>query len=386
MKKKLLMAVSVIATVICLAALSLAGCKKVGGIPMLTDKSLADHDKAPEFSAYYAEQFNALIDDYNNGDVSATEAASVMWALGSYNHGQAKQVVFFQDKVGETVLKGKAGKLAYQQYHKERRKDDSTGYKGEKYHYTLKHVFDSELSSIYEEALESARVRLVINDPSAELDKYGLYRFEKNGNTVFSGQKLFGRDLMSTEWKKGSDFGKAEEIWPGSSVADNSLSWREVASRLADDIEKCSYIDKYNKDVLENRRILGNINIFADGVVKGATIEQQSNDAGQKYYKVKLTLDIDVANNDDASINMLGDDNSAKTIKWSKLEIDFEIWAGGFMKSYHISEAWTGTISQSIINVDGSANAENYVYYSYSDSDTSFAAEHEFLKKYIADN
>ncbi len=161
MKKKLLMAVSVIATVICLTALSLAGCKKVGGIPMLTDKSLADHDKAPEFSAYYAEQFNALIDDYNNGDVSATEAASVMWALGSYNHGQAKQVVFFQDKVGETVLKGKAGKLAYQQYHKERRKDDSTGYKGEKYHYTLKHVFDSELSSIYEEALESARVRLV---------------------------------------------------------------------------------------------------------------------------------------------------------------------------------------------------------------------------------
>ncbi|MDE6550225.1 MAG: hypothetical protein K2M44_01825 [Clostridia bacterium] len=382
MKKKLLVLISVIAATVCLAVVSLAGCKKVGGVPMVTDKSLADHDKAPAYAAYYQSQFEDMMSDYSAGNISAADAAAIMWALGSYNHGQAKQVVFFQDKVGETTLGGKTGKLAYQQYHKERRKDDSTGYKGEKYHYTIKHVFDSSISSIYENALEGARLRFVVNDTSVGLDKYGLYRFEKNGDTVFNGEQLFGRDLMTTEWKKGSDFGKAEEVWASGVVASNTLSYREVESLLYDDIVRC----EDDKNALENRSILGNINVLEDGIVTGAVITEAVNGAGEKYYKVKMTLDKDKANSDRASIAMLGDDNSAKNIVWDKLEIEFEIWAGGFMKSYHISEAWTGTISQSIINVDGSASAENYVYYSYSDSDTSFAAEHEFLKDYIANN
>ncbi|MDE5617939.1 MAG: hypothetical protein K2I79_00440, partial [Clostridia bacterium] len=234
MKKKLFLFTSVAIALICALTAALAGCKKVGGLPMADENYLADYDSAPAITAYYKNQFDDMMSDYNSGNIDAARAAAVMWALGSYNIYQAEQVVYFQNKLGQTTLSGKSGKLAYQQYHKERRKNDS-GYLGEKFHYTIKHVYDSQISSLYESFLESARVRLVVNDRSQGFDKYGLYRFEKNGDTTFSGKQLFGQELMTTEWKKGSDFGKEEEIWKGAVVpdGDTSKSYKEVIDSIS---------------------------------------------------------------------------------------------------------------------------------------------------------
>lgn len=384
MKKKLLMFTCTAIALVCALTAALAGCKKVGGLPMVDENYLADYDSAPAVTAYYKSQFDEMMSEYNLGSIDASRAAAIMWALGSYNIGQAEQVVYFQNKLGQTSLSGKSGKLAYQQYHKERRRNES-GYVGEKFHYTIKHVYDSQISSIYESFLESARVRLVVNDRSQGFDKYGLYRFEKNGDTTFTGKQLFGQELMTTEWKKGSDFGKEEEIWKGAIVpnGDNSKSCSEVIDAISAQLNGYAV----NSDGIGDRSILGNINILKSGIVSSATITPANSSSGAKYYKVVMQINLENLNKDRSSTAMLADDNSAESgIKWTKMNIAFEIWDGGLMRCYTIDEGWEGTIKASIAKVSGEADAVNKVFYSYSDGDTSFTAEHKFLKDYIANN
>ena len=369
-KKVALLTVAAVLALVTAATLVLSACGTAGDPPMVDETYMSGHNTAPDFEAYYSEQVTEVLESQTLDN--ATKAA-YLWALASYNFGQADQFAMFQNKVGDTVLKGNKGTMAYQQYYKEKRHDGD--YKGEKYHYTIKHIYDSNFDSTVEGILESARMRFVANTG----DLQGLYRFEVNGDgkevTTFTGKKLLGEDLLDTSWKVGDDFGgNGEEIWKKTlDSAKNTMSLDEVIAAIKADIQNCK---------VDDRLIQGNINTLADGVVvsEGTTINKAEDG---DYYIVTMAFDLEKLNKDERSIEFLNNDNSAKDMQWDKLAVTFEIWSNGLFKSYSIDETWTGEVGKAIIWFEGSASATNHVYFSYTDEDCSMDRELAYLAEFI---
>lgn len=370
--KKLFTVTAVAVCLVIALAVTLSACATSATPPMVNETYMADADTLPSFDGVYAAQMQEAM---NSTSLDVRTKAAYAWSIASYEIDQASQVVYFQNKLGNTTMDGKSGKLAYQQYHKEKRADGA--YKGEKYHYTIKHVYDSSIDKMYADFLESARMRFVANND--ELGFTGLYRFELDGKgeevTVFTGKELFGQELLSTNWKKGSDFGKEESIMKAGLVAPATASLSEVIAAIDNDIRTCE---------IDDRRIEGNINLLVDGIISEAnmTVSEDGN-----YYTFEVTVNVDVANADERSIEFLKSDNTASEISWNRMKITFQVWKNGLMKCYNIDEEWTGTVSPvSLINIDGSASAVNNIFYSYSDADCSFEKEHEFLSDFIKNN
>lgn len=365
--KKKVFALTAVVVLIAVTAAVLSACTVAGAPPMADETYFGGYNTEPAFDGYYSAQVNDVLNSTSLDD--ATKAA-YLWALASYNWGQTSQYAMFQNKVGDTVLNGDKGTMAYQQYHKEKRADGD--YKGEKYHYTIKHIYNSSFSglvgSIIEGSLESARLRFVAN--TGELS--GLYRFELNGDgkevTTFTGTQLLGEDLLTTQWKKGKDFGgNGEEIHKSGIVAENGKSLDEVIAAIKNDIQTCE---------VDDRLIQGNINTLADGVVSGATIEKATDG---DYYKITMMFNLEKLNADERSIEFLKSDNSASEIVWERISISFELWSCGLFKSYTVDEAWNGRV----MSFSGMAQAVNNVYFSYSDADCSMDKELEYLTDYI---
>lgn len=365
--KKKVFALTAVVVLIAVTAAVLSACTVAGAPPMADETYFGGYNTEPAFDGYYSAQVNDVLNSTSLDD--ATKAA-YLWALASYNWGQTSQYAMFQNKVGDTVLNGDKGTMAYQQYHKEKRADGD--YKGEKYHYTIKHIYNSSFSglvgSIIEGSLESARLRFVAN--TGELS--GLYRFELNGDgkevTTFTGTQLLGEDLLTTQWKKGKDFGgNGEEIHKSGIVAENGKSLDEVISAIKNDIQTCE---------VDDRLIQGNINTLADGVVSGATIEKATDG---DYYKITMMFNLEKLNADERSIEFLKSDNSASEIVWERISISFELWSCGLFKSYTVDEAWNGRV----MSFSGMAQAVNNVYFSYSNADCSMDKELEYLTDYI---
>lgn len=365
--KKKVFALTAVVVLIAVTAAVLSACTVAGAPPMADETYFGGYNTEPAFDGYYSAQVNDVLNSTSLDD--ATKAA-YLWALASYNWGQTSQYAMFQNKVGDTVLNGDKGTMAYQQYHKEKRADGD--YKGEKYHYTIKHIYNSSFSglvgSIIEGSLESARLRFVAN--TGELS--GLYRFELNGDgkevTTFTGTQLLGEDLLTTQWKKGKDFGgNGEEIHKSGIVAENGKSLDEVIAAIKNDIQTCE---------VDDRLIQGNINTLADGVVSGATIEKATDG---DYYKITMMFNLEKLNADERSIEFLKSDNSASEIVWERISISFELWSCGLFKSYTVNEAWNGRV----MSFSGMAQAVNNVYFSYSDADCSMDKELEYLTDYI---
>ena len=371
-KKAAIAAIAAVAAVVLAATLLLSACAAVEADPPTVDETyFGGYSTEPAFDGYYSAQVDEVLNSTALND--ATKAA-YLWALASYNWGQTSQYAMFQNKVGDTVLDGNEGTMAYQQYHKEKRADGD--YKGEKYHYTIKHIYDSNFSSTVAGLLEDARVRLVVNSNGYSGDTAGLYRFEVNGDgaevTAFTGQKLLGEDILATKWRKGDDFGgNGEEIHKTGIVAENTKSLDEVIAAIKSDIQTCN---------VDDRLIQGNINTLADGVVTGATIEKATDG---DYYNVTMTFDLAKLNADARSIEFLNSDNSAKNMQWDSLEVSFEMWSNGLFKSYSIEERWTGEVGAVIIWYEGSASAVNHVYFSYTDEDCSMEKEIAYLTEFI---
>ena len=365
--KKKVFALTAVVVLIAVTAAVLSACTVAGAPPMADETYFGGYNTEPAFDGYYSAQVNDVLNSTSLDD--ATKAA-YLWALASYNWGQTSQYAMFQNKVGDTVLNGDKGTMAYQQYHKEKRADGD--YKGEKYHYTIKHIYNSSFSglvgSIIEGSLESARLRFVAN--TGELS--GLYRFELSGDgkevTTFTGTQLLGEDLLTTQWKKGKDFGgNGEEIHKSGIVAENGKSLDEVIAAIKNDIQTCN---------VDDRLIQGNINTLADGVVTGATIEKATDG---DYYKITMMFNLEKLNADERSIEFLKSDNSASEIVWERISISFELWSCGLFKSYTVDEAWNGRV----MSFSGMAQAVNNVYFSYSDADCSMDKELEYLTDYI---
>ena len=365
-KKVALLTVAAVLALVTAATLVLSACGTAGDPPMVDETYLSGHNTAPDFEAYYSEQVAEVLASDTLDD--ATKAA-YLWVLAGYNHGQSERFAYFQNKLGETDLgsEGK-GKLAYQQYHKELRANDAENFGGGKYHYTIKHVYDSTLPSIYGDMLEDAAIRFVANVDGLN----GLYRFKLNGDgekvTQFTGKELLGEEILTTKWQTGSDWGKAEKVYGAYRIVENDKSLDEVMTALENDIQTCE---------MENRQVMGNLNTLGDGVVKDATITPSSDGS---YYTVVMTLDLGALNADARSIQFLEDDNTAKNMKWNKCNVTFEMWKTGLFKSYSIEENWSGKI----VVYDGSAEVSNKVFYSYTAQDCSIDKEVAFLKEFDA--
>ena len=365
-KKVALLTVAAVLALVTAATLVLSACGTAGDPPMVDETYLSGHNTAPDFEAYYSEQVAEVLASDTLDD--ATKAA-YLWVLAGYNHGQSERFAYFQNKLGETDLgsEGK-GKLAYQQYHKELRANDAENFGGGKYHYTIKHVYDSTLPSIYGDMLEDAAIRFVANVDGLN----GLYRFKLNGDgeevTQFTGKELLGEEILTTKWQTGSDWGKAEKVYGAYRIVENDKSLDEVMTALENDIQTCE---------MENRQVMGNLNTLGDGVVKEATITPSSDGS---YYTVVMTLDPGALNADARSIQFLEDDNTAKNMKWNKCNVTFEMWKTGLFKSYSIEENWSGKI----VVYDGSAEVSNKVFYSYTAQDCSMDKELAFLKEFDA--
>ena len=365
-KKVALLTVAAVLALVTAATLVLSACGTAGDPPMVDETYLSGHNTAPDFEAYYSEQVAEVLASDTLDD--ATKAA-YLWVLAGYNHGQSERFAYFQNKLGETDLgsEGK-GKLAYQQYHKELRANDAENFGGGKYHYTIKHVYDSTLPSIYGDMLEDAAIRFVANVDGLN----GLYRFKLNGDgeevTQFTGKELLGEEILTTKWQTGSDWGKAEKVYGAYRIVENDKSLDEVMTALENDIQTCE---------MENRQVMGNLNTLGDGVVKEATITPSSDGS---YYTVVMTLDPGALNADARSIQFLEDDNTAKDMKWNTCNVTFEMWKTGLFKSYSIEENWSGKI----VVYDGSAEVSNKVFYSYTAQDCSMDKEVAFLKEFDA--
>ena len=365
-KKIALLTVAAVLALVTAATLVLSACGTAGDPPMVDETYLSGHNTAPDFEAYYSVQVADVLASDTLDD--ATKAA-YLWVLAGYNHGQSERFAYFQNKLGETDLgsEGK-GKLAYQQYHKELRANDAENFGGGKYHYTIKHVYDSTLPSIYGDMLEDAAIRFVANVDGLN----GLYRFKLNGDgeevTQFTGKELLGEEILTTKWQTGSDWGKAEKVYGAYRIVENDKSLDEVMTALENDIQTCE---------MENRQVMGNINTLGDGVVKDATITPSSDGS---YYTIVMTLDLGALNADARSIQFLEDDNTAKNMKWNKCNVTFEMWKTGLFKSYSIEENWSGKI----VVYDGSAEVSNKVFYSYTAQDCSMDKEVAFLKEFDA--
>lgn len=365
-KKIALAAVAAVAALIIAASLVLASCGTAGDPPTVDETYMSGHDTAPDFEAYYSAQVAEVLASDTLDD--ATKAA-YLWVLAGYNHGQAERFVYFQNKLGETDLgsKGK-GKLDYQQYHKELRANDAENFGGGKYHYTIKHVYDSNLPEIYAMSLEDAQIRFVANVGGLN----GLYRFKLNGDgdevTKFTGKYLFGEEILSTQWQTGKDWGKEEKVYGAYRIVENNKSLGEVMAALENNIQTCEMGD---------RQVMGNINTLGEGVVESATITPSSDGS---YYTIVMTLDLDALNADPRSIEFLEDDNSASNMKWNKCNVTFEMWKTGLFKSYSIEENWSGHI----VIYDGAAEVSNKVFYSYTEEDCSMDKEIAFLKEFDA--
>ncbi len=369
-RKAAFIVTAALAAIVIATTLLLSACAAVEAEPPMADETyMGGYNTKPAFDGYYSAQVDEVL---QSASLDNATKAAYLWALASYNWGQTSQYAMFQNKVGDTVLKGNQGTMAYQQYHKEKRADGD--YKGEKYHYTIKHIYDSNFSSVVEGLLESANVRFVANTG----DLQGLYRFKINGDgkevTMFTGTQLLGEELLTTKWKKGKDFGgNGEEIWKTGIVKENTASLSEVIAAIKSDVQTCD---------VDDRLIQGNINTLADGVVSGATITKA---ADGDYYTVTMTFDLEKLNADSRSIEFLNSDNSAKNMQWDSLSVSFEIWDNGLFRSYTIDEKWTGEVGAVAFWFEGSASATNHVYFSYTDEDCSMQKELDYLAEFIAD-
>ncbi len=118
--KKKVFALTAVVVLIAVTAAVLSACTVAGAPPMADETYFGGYNTEPAFDGYYSAQVNDVLNSTSLDD--ATKAA-YLWALASYNWGQTSQYAMFQNKVGDTVLNGDKGTMAYQQYHKEKRAD-----------------------------------------------------------------------------------------------------------------------------------------------------------------------------------------------------------------------------------------------------------------------
>lgn len=355
-----------------------AGCKKQE-VEIDNSGIMNDIDVPPEQKAAYEQYSKEVIAQYKevaeahtvDGDTdheneevikAANAAAAKLYAYACYNERTLDKYVYFSDQQGDTDLGSTGSATARRQeyYLRVNEGADTCGYR---YHYTIKKVVKSEgLVSASKSLFESARIRFT--------DKTNLlYRFEgKNIRVGEEEHEKLGCTLLECDWETGKDWGKPDiEMKKSDFIAPEDIEADIVASAGEDNIT-----------------IRGNINILAENIVKSSLIL----DDGEGGYLIRMTVDTDVANADEASMKMLRKANDSKNCEWRSVDEDdtgltivFRIWGNGLFRFYSVSERWSGNISM----FSGTAESYTTYNYSYSDRDCSMIENLEMLEKANAD-
>lgn len=342
----------------------LAGCAE--SVSVEAGEFIKDIDVEPVQTATYEEYSKQALDnyfsvadkhlvdgeiDFENEEVIAVacETAAKLFAYACYNERMLDKYVYFSNQEGDTdISAGSATAMKQEYFLRINETENSCGYK---YHYTLKKVKESSGTiSMFTGLFESARTRIVV-------DTDILYRLEGSNIRIGEHDDYFDVDMLECDWKTGSDWGITDK------------------TRLV----KGEYIepDRIEEDITlnageEDITIRANINILAEGMVNHAVITRdESEDKGQEGYVVFMSVNTEVANNDEASLKMLRNANGSDDCTWvnegetTGLSIVFRIWNNGLFRMYSVSEKWQGKIS----GFSGTADSSTQYYYSYSDRD-----------------
>lgn len=351
----------------------LSGCKKQQ-VEIDNSGVMQDIDVPPEQEAAYAqytkkalEEYEAVADahrkdgsaDLENEEVikAANAAAAKLYAYACYNERTLDKYAFFSDQKGETDLgtMGAATARRQEYYLRVNEGEDTCGYR---FHYTIKKVVEASGGVAAAKGLfESARIRLT--------DKTNLlYRFE--GKNIREGQEEHEKlscNFLECDWETGSDWGKPD------------IEMKKSAFIAPEDIE-ADITENAGED---NITIRGNINILAENIIKSSFII----DDGEGGYLIRMTIDTEVANADEASMKMLRKANDSKNCEWKAVDADdtgltiiFRIWKNGLFRFYSINERWSGNINM----FSGTAVSLTTYTYSYSDRDCDMTANLEMLE------
>lgn len=335
---------------------------------------LLDKDVYPAVEAPYEEESKAAIERWlaaqNNPLTSAQvakEVAAELFAYACYNEEYIDRYVYFSDQTGSTDLGATGRSTVTKQDYKLiiHEGEDTPGYK---YHYTIKHVDEiSGVISMFKSLFESGtRLRFVT-------DTNKLYRFDGSDPHYLDDEDVV-QDILTCNWSPDK----------GSWGTDDPPIVKREGEKLT--------LDEMAQDVLETARSGGesvmhcNINILADGIVDSATINPMPSGDG---YTVTMNINIDVANDDEASITMLRNANGSSDCRWvspdggnssTALQILYQVWDNGLFKVYGLKETWNGTTN----GFRGTANSSLSVQYSYSDRDTDITEKLAMLDEAIA--
>lgn len=298
-----------------------------------------------------------LIDD-PAVQTAARKAAAEMFAYACYNERHLDNYVFFSDMDATTDLgsTGKAVAKRQEYYLRVNEQEDTCGYR---YHYSLKKVIKaSGPVKTMKSQFETARLRFT--------DKTDLlYRFEGNDIKLGEFHEALDTELLYCNWRTGDDWGKSDAVMR---KAETFVEPQDIA---ADIVQQAG-----NGDTA----IRANINILCENIIKYAMIAEDE----EGCINVFMTIDTDVANEDDASVKMLtrangtsgdchwkkggadpGDEDNVGFGEDTGLKIAYRIWGNGLFRMYSISERWRGKI----VAFTGTADSLSFYYYSYSQKD-----------------
>lgn len=270
---------------------------------------------------------------YEDDSLSIGDKIAEMIYGSTMNEIACDHFAYFTNKVGSTNLGSKEGSLIYQRLRRQSDdiKDDIT------IKLPINHNFDAAAASF----VTSADIRYI---------KDGIYNRMQNKSDIKYNFKT--GILEVAQWKKKS----------GSAYWNNTQS--ASGSRSLDEARK-STINWQTSDIVSE---------------DGAKIEVKTDDNGNVYYELTLSIDVEVANkdkgSDNSTIGMLENDNGGSNMKFEYCNFVVQIWECGLAKRYDIDESWSGTIKI----YKGSAKNKQTTVFSYSDADMDYSSTEEIYQ------
>ncbi len=369
MKRTMIALLACTASAVC----AFTGCfRKVG---TNSGYELAEAEVYPAVAAPYAEESRAEIERWQNAGIAASaeltaEVAARLFAYACYNEEYIDRYVYFSSQTGDTAISAGSSTVTKQDYKLIIHGTESEP--GYKYHYTIKNV--DEISgpiSMFESLFEGGtRLRFV--------EDGRLYGFNGKNQRYVEDDSLV-EPVLTCDW----------EIDPSRWGTEDSLQLKRAGEKLTAEGIAQDIIDlaRATAEGSAEPVIHCNVNVLADGMIAGASIVPTPY-GKETVYTVTMDIDTDVANADEASMQMLRSANGSSDCEWVSaadgggLKIIFQIWDNGLFKLYGMSEVWHG----STYGFSGTASSSLSVRYSYSERDADLTEKHKMLDAALAEN
>lgn len=257
---------------------------------------------------------------FNDSSLTDAQKVAQIMERATNNEIECAYFSFFRNQVGETKIGSNSGQLVYQRFRKQSDtlKDDTT----------IKLPINHNFGSTETGFVTAADIRYVNNG------KYN--RMTKKSDIVYNKETGL---LEVEQWKKHSKWDIDEEA-------------------------------KWSRSYDEARKTCVNWNV--ENIVdssKTISLAEKEDGNNNKYYELKFSVNVAVANNDSTTIERLENDNSGKNMKYEYCNFVVEIWQNGLAKKYVIDESWSGKIGAAIIWYEGSATSKSEIIFSYSERD-----------------